>query len=198
MSFIKKISKREKNLIATALGAIALFLVYQFAINPLLKYAERIQDEIPKMKGDLLTARRITARYRQLDKEIRDIRQRLDQRAAEFNPHDFLSTLAQKGGILPNLEDIKLDVTKINENYQEDTATVRLRNMQLEKLVNYLFEVENSGQLLTVKELSIKPDSDNSLSLDVTFDISTFTKTKKTDEGTGSKPPAKPQRPRRR
>jgi type II secretory pathway component PulM len=195
---MKKISKREKNLIATALGAIALFLIYQFAINPFLKYAERIQDEIPQMKSDLLTARRITARYRELDREIRDIRQRLDQRTAEFNPHDFLSTLAQKGGILPNLEDIKLDVTIINENYQEDTATVRLKNVQLEKLANYLFEIENSGQLLTVKELSIKPDNENSLLLDVAFDVSTFTKTKKTNEGKGSKPPSKPQRPRRR
>ena len=195
---MKKISKREKNLIATALSAISLFLIYQFAINPFLKYAERIQDEIPQMKSDLLTARRITARYRELDREIRDIRQRLDQRTAEFNPHDFLSTLAQKGGILPNLEDIKLDVTIINENYQEDTATVRLKNVQLEKLANYLFEIENSGQLLTVKELSIKPDNENSLLLDVAFDVSTFTKTKKTNEGKGSKPPSKPQRPRRR
>jgi len=195
---MKKISKREKKLIATALGAIAVFLVYQFAINPLLKYAERIQNEIPQMKGDLLTARRIRTRYRELDREIRDIRQRLDQRTAEFNPHDFLSTLAQKGGILPNLEDIKLDTTKINEIYQEDTAIVRLKNVQLEKLVNYLYEIESSGQLLTVKELSVKPDSDNSLLLDVTFDVSTFAKTKKTEGATTGKPPSKPQRPRRR
>lgn len=194
---MKKISGRERRLISIALAAIAAFLVYQFAINPFLKYVERIQGEIPQMKRDLLTARRIRTRYRALDKEIKDIQQRLDQRTAEFNPHDFLSTLAQKSGILPNLDDIKLDVTKINEIYQEDTAAVRLKNVQLEKLVSYLFEIENAGQLLTVKELSIKPDNDNSLLLDVTFDASTFTKTKQIDEGTKGKSPAKPQRPRR-
>ncbi len=195
---MKKMSKREKNLIATALGAIALFLVYQFAVNPFLKYAQRIQDEIPQMKGDLLTARRIRTRYRELDKEIMDIRQRLDQRPAEFNPHDSLSTLAQKCGMLPNLEDIKLDTANVNENYQEDTAVVRLKNVPLEKMVNYLYEIESSGQLLTVKELSIKPDSGNSLLLDVTFDASTFTKAKKTEGATTGKQSSKPQRPRRR
>lgn len=196
--FMKKISKREKSLIVAAFGAIVLFLIYQCAINPFLKYAVRIQEEIPQMKGDLLTARRMQTRYRELDREIRDIRQRIDQRTAEFSPNDFLSTLAKNAGLFPNLDGIKPDHTKINESYGEDTATVKLKNVQLEKLVNYLYDIENSGQLLTVKELSIKPDNDNSLALDVTFDVSTFTKTKKTDEGTGSTPPSKPQRPRRR
>jgi type II secretory pathway component PulM len=199
--FMKKISKREKSLIATAFGAIALFLIYQCAINPFLKYTVRIQEEIPQMKGDLLTARRIQTRYRELDGEIRRVRQHIDQRTAEFSPNDFLSTLAKKAGIFPNLDGIKPDHTKINESYGEDTATVKLKNVQLEKLVNYLYDIESSGQLLTVKELSIKPDNDNSLALEVTFDVSTFTRTKKTDEGTVGKPPSKPQhtqRPRRR
>lgn len=195
---VKKISQRERRLVSIALAAIAAFLVYQFAVSPFLEYVDRIGEEIPKMKGDLLTARRIRTRYLALDKEIKAIRQRLDQRTAEFNPHDFLSKLAQKAGILPNLEDIKLDAAQINEIYQEDVATVRLKNVQLEKLVSYLFEIENSDQLLTVKELSIRPDNDNSLLLDVAFDASTFTKTKKTDEGTKGKSPAKSQRPKRR
>ncbi len=195
---MKKISHREKRLISVALAAIAAFLVYQLAISPFLQYADRMQAEVPQMRGDLLTARRIRTRYGALDKEIKEIRQRLDQRTAEFNPHDFLSKLAQKTEILPNLEDIKLDATKINEIYQEDIATVRLKNVQLEKLVSYLFEIENSDQLLTVKELSIKPDNNNSLLLDVAFDVSTFTKTKQSDEGTKGKSPVKPQRQRRR
>jgi type II secretory pathway component PulM len=191
----KKISQREKRLISIALAAIAAFLVYQFAIDPFLEYAARIQEEIPKMKRDLLTAQRMQSRYLALDKEINDIRQRLDQRPAEFNPHDFLSTLAQESEILPNLEDIKLDATEINELYEEDVATVRLKNVPLEKLVSYLFEVENSDQLLTVKELSIKPDDKNSLLLNVAFDVSTFIKTKQTDEEPKKgKPPKKPRR----
>ncbi|MEJ2744774.1 MAG: type II secretion system protein GspM [bacterium] len=190
----KKISQREKRLVSIALAAIAAFLVFQFAIDPFLQYVDRIQEEIPKMKGDLLTARRMRNRYRALDKEINDIRQRLEQRTAEFNPHDFLSTLAQKLEILPNLEDIKLDAAQINESYEEDTATVGLKNVQLEKLVSYLFEVENSGQLLTVKELSIEPDKDNSLLLDVEFDVSTFTKSKQPVEDTKGKSSKKPRR----
>lgn len=193
----KKISHREKRLISIALAAIAAFLVYQLAIDPFLQYVSHIQEEIPKMKGDLLTARRIRTRYRALDKEINDIRERLEQRTAEFNPHDFLSTLAQKTGILSNLEDIKLDATQVNEIYEEDTATVRLKNVELEKLVSYLFQIEDSGQLLTIKELSIKPDSDNSNLLDVEFNVSTFTKTKQTDNGTKTKGKS-PTKPRRR
>ena len=77
---MKKMSQRERRLISIALAAIAAFLFYQFAVSPFLKYVDLVREEIPKMKGDLLTARRIRTRYRALDQEIKDIRQRLDQR----------------------------------------------------------------------------------------------------------------------
>lgn len=132
-----------------------------------------------------------------LDRQIREIRGRLDRRAAEFNPHDFLSTLAKNQGILGNLDKIQLESKEANDNYQEQIASVRLKNISLDKLVNYLSAIEHSDKLITVKELSIKPDNQNSLALDVKFDASTFVKVKKREGANDKKPPSRKPRPPR-
>jgi len=196
---VKKMSGREKKLVAIGGGAIGLFIIYQFALTPLFGYYERLGEEIPKMRDDLLTARRVRKRYAALDREIKSIQERLDQRAKEFNAHDFLgSTLAGREGVQGNVDDINVSVREASEGYQEEVATVKLRDVPLSKLVNYLYAIEHSGQLITVRELTIKPDADNSTLLDVTFDACTFRKAAGTDEKQEAAPPPRKPRPKKR
>ena len=194
---MKKIAKREKKLIAIAGAAVAVFLIYQYAITPFLDYCERIRTEIPQMKQDLLRMRVIQLQYAALDKNIREIRSRVDERTAEFKPHDFLSTLANKEGILANLDKIELEQKEVSDVYEEQIAGVRLKHISLDKLVSYLYEIENSGQLITVKDLSIKPDSDDSRFLEVKFNASTFVKVKKKEGDAEKKQPVRKHRPRK-
>ena len=77
---MKKIAAREKKLIATALAALVLFLLIQFALSPLLGYYERLRNETPAMRRDLVTARRCAARFAALDREVKGIHAKLAQR----------------------------------------------------------------------------------------------------------------------
>ncbi|MDD5557846.1 MAG: type II secretion system protein GspM [bacterium] len=192
---MKKISPRERRLVALAGAGILLFALYEFALTPLLEWHDRLGREIPKLREDLRTARRVQRRYGRLDGEVREIQERLDRRAREFNPHDFLSTLARREGILQNLEDIKVDSSQVDERYREEIASVKLRKVSLGRLVSYLYGIENSGHLLTVKELQIKPDGADSLLMDVSFDASTF---RRIEEGEAAPAPPKRARPGRR
>ncbi len=180
---MKKISKREKTYILLASCAAAFFIIYQFVLTPLEEYYENINRNIPKMKMDLLTAKRLKKQYVELDNDVRNIRGRLDQRQEAFNPYDFLDKLASREGIRPNLEKITSSTEEVNENYHEEIVKIRLKDVMLQKLVRYLYNIENSGQLLTVKELTIEPDRRNSAVLDVRFEVSTFASTEKGKKG---------------
>lgn len=194
---MKKFTAKERKLIAIAAGAVGLFLLYRLALTPFLGYCDRIQKDIPRMERDLVRAHVIQAQYGIIDQEIRDIRSRLDARPAEFKPHDFLSTLARKEGILSNLDKIQLEQKEAPAGYEEQIAAVKLKHITLEKLVSYLYGIENSGQMITVKDLSVKPDSGNSLMLEAKFNASTFVKLQKKEAGMEKKPPAKKHRARR-
>lgn len=173
---MKKLSSREKKLVILSLCVVIFYFAYRFALNPVLEYAERIETELPKLRVDLMAAYRLRKEYLSLDDEIGGIRERIDERQHTFNPYDFLDTLARKEGLRVNLDKITSSTEEINEEYHEEIVTIRLKNVSLEKLVRYLYGIENSGQLLTVEKLSIEPDRRNSAYLDVEFEVSTFAK----------------------
>jgi len=86
----------------------------------------------------------------------------------------------------------------VDEAFQEETAKVTLRRVPLEKLVGYLYDIETSADLMTVKVLSVNTDSNDSLLLDVTLDASTITRAEKREGAANKKAPAKKSRARRR
>ena len=176
---MKKFTPREKRLITVAGGALMIFLLYQFVLVPMLDYSEQMHNSIPKLKMDLLAARRLKGRYQEIDGEIQNIQDRVDKRQKAFNPYDFLDKLSRREKIRSNLDKITSESEEIDENYREDIVKIRLKNVSLEKLVRFLYNIENSGQLLTVKELTIEPDRRDSELLDVKFEVSTFAKTEK-------------------
>jgi len=193
---VKKIAPREKKLIATALAAVVLFLLIQFALSPLFGYYERLRTETPAMRRDLVTARRCAARFTALDREVKGIHTKLAQRKKEFNPYVSLSDIARRQGL--STEGIQMEKKPVDEAFQEETAKVTLRRVPLEKLVGYLYDIETSADLMTVKVLSVNTDSNDSLLLDVTLDASTITRAEKREGAADKKAPAKKSRARRR
>lgn len=193
---MKKLAPREKKLISLALAAIALFLLIQFAVSPLLAYYARLREEIPAMSQGLITARRCAKRYAALEKEVQGIQARLAQRKKEFNPYASLSEMARREGL--STEEIQMEKKPLDEAFQEETAKVTLRRVPLDKLVGYLFDIETSPDLMTVKVLSVNADSSDSLLLDASLDASTITRAEKREGVAEKKTPAKKPRVRKR
>lgn len=193
---MKKLATREKKLITIALCAIAAFGLFQFVLSPFLGYYERIRDETPAMRQDILTARRCAARFVALEKEVQDIQARLAQRKKEFNPYASLSDMARRVGL--STEEIQMEKKPLEEGFQEETARVTLRKAPLGKLVGYLYNIDTSPDLMTVRVLSINADSSDSSLLDASLDASTITRSEKGEGGAEKKAPAKKPRGRKR
>jgi hypothetical protein len=61
-----------------------------------------------------------------------------------------------------------------NDRYRETEVEVGLKGVTLPQTVSYLHEIENSGELLTVKSLRIRTRVDKPDLLDVVFTVSSF------------------------
>ena len=175
---MKELSRREKKLVMLAGGVIALFLLLRFGLFPLLDYYAMLDKRIPRLEKDVQKARLLRKLYLDLDRKVAEVRAKVDERHQTFNPYDFLDKLARKDGIRSALDKITSGSEEINEDYREEIVTIRLKGVTLNKLVRYLYDIEHSGQVLTVKSLSIEPDEENSMLLDVEFEVSTFSRNK--------------------
>ena len=62
-----------------------------------------------------------------------------------------------------------------SEMYKEESIEVKMDGVTLEQLVRYLYQIENSPQLLKIKKLDIRPHLNNRQLLTTTFRVSAFT-----------------------
>jgi hypothetical protein len=58
--------------------------------------------------------------------------------------------------------------------YTEESVDVKMDNVTLSKLVEYLYEMKQPKQFLKVNRLTIKPHTNNRQQLNVSFRVSIF------------------------
>lgn len=176
---MRKLNKREKQVLSAGGAVLAILLLYLVVISPLVGHLGDLGRRIPRSKRDLRETVQRAERYRKYNASIRDIRERLRKRDKDFDPYSFLEQKARVNGI--TMKKITPSTNPVNEFYRENTYRITLEGITLNNLVKYLYDIENSKYLLTIKKLDIQPKKERrgtSNLLDVNFVVSTFVETK--------------------
>jgi len=177
---MRKITVREKVLIGLAGAGLVGALFYLHVISPALAEMKKVDAKIPYVEKQLRAVRRIRERCGEINTMIDQVQQRLDKREGNFQPRAFLDKLAKQVGMNNDqLKGIQPKGSKIeNEVYKEERFGVTLKKTSLEDLVKFLYQIESSKYLLTVRKLSIDPDKRSPSLLNAKFEVSTFTRKK--------------------
>lgn len=175
---MRKITIREKSLIGLAVTGLVGALFYLRVVSPAMDEMKKLDSKIPYMERQLRAAQRISERCGQINSLITQVQQQLDKREGNFQPRAFLDKLATEVGMNKDqLKGIKPIGSKIeNEVYREERFGVTLKKTSLESLVKYLYQIESSEYLLSVRKLSIDPDKREPNMLNAKFEVSTFTR----------------------
>lgn len=162
---------RERLLISTAGGLLAIALVYVAIINPIVSAAGRSDQRLALAEQQLKAMTR-------LRREYDDVRNRLDEVEARIrgdsrgNLRTTLETLARDASV--KVESMEPQASPANDVYRETKVEVGLKGVTLSQTVSYLHQIESTSSLLSVKALRIRTRSDKPELLDVTFTVSSF------------------------
>lgn len=180
---MRKLTGRESALIWVAAAGLIASLFYLHVMSPALDEMKKLDAKIPYVEKQLGVVRRIRTRCDQINNLIAEVQKRLDKREGNFQPRTFLDQEAKKVGMdKAQLKGIKPIASKIeNDLYKEERYGVTLKKVSLETLVKYLYEIESSKYMLTVRKLNIDPDKRVPSLLNAKFEVSTFTR--KTPQG---------------
>jgi type II secretory pathway component PulM len=162
-----KLESRDKKALIIGGSAAAVILLYTLVVSPFLSDISRKRDLIPKKERDLVEIKRLRDEYRDVQKQLQ-----IAQEAA-----------AKRGPILTEIENITKRVnlgSKIvslkpqpgtkGEGFTESIVEVRLDNVTLYDVVNYVHQLESA--MLRVRKLQFKPRYDNPKLLNATFLVS--------------------------
>jgi len=163
---LKLESKDKRTLILGGIAA-AIILVYVFVVSPLVSDLSRKRELIPKKERDLVE-------MRQLKEQYIEIQQRLQQAQAAASKRGPLLTeienLSKRANLGSKMVSLKPQAGVQTEGFKESIVEIKLDNILLYDIVNYVFLLERDG--LRIKKMQFKPRYDNPKLLNSTILVS--------------------------
>jgi general secretion pathway protein M len=151
-----KLTSREKYYVAGGLSLLVLFLVIEFALVPFLNAKDQARRSVAANERILKEMHALSSEYRALQGGSLDIKTALARRPGDFTLFSFLESEAGKAGVKSNIKYMKPSTSVDTGPYTESSVEMKLENITLKQLVEYLHLVESRKYLVSVKRISVK------------------------------------------
>ena len=151
---------------------LIIVLIWQFGIVSGGRKFRELDSKIVRKEKALEEARSLQGEYLRVKKTVEEMRKSLDGRREDYTPLSFLEKLSQQLGVgyeLTYREPRELSGEKV---YMESSVGVEFERISMGELTTYLYRVEDSSELLRVRNLHVSPRKDGLLR--VSFEVSTL------------------------
>ena len=164
-AILKNLNRRERYGILLAAGAIGIFLIAVFIVEPFFSRAANMKNSLQTEAGRLVEMQRMQSEYTALTQQVKISASRFRTREKGFTLFSFLDRLAGESGIKDQISYMKPSKTvQKNSPYKISRVEMKLEAITLEQLANYLHGVETSKNMVDIKKISIsKKDKEQGL-----------------------------------
>lgn len=171
-----KINPREKLLVIA--GGIVLFFIlyYLLAVDTALTQRKKLNQSITQKKTQISEMQSLHKKWAEVEASRQDAKSLLNNRPKDFTLLSFLERISRETNIqvrymnpLPQTEENK------TATHLEGIDT-EIEGIDIKDLVNFLHQIEYSGNLLSIKRIKIQRSSKTQL-LKVTLQIHTYIST---------------------
>lgn len=168
-----RLSDREKKLLMLLAGVVAVAVVYFLIVTPLLEFRRSAAEQSKKLSHDL-------QRLEELYDEFRDLKQKKTRYMSLLsNKNENITTLVEQWStaaeLTRNIAYTRRSQATIQNKFIRVTADVKLEGVPIQKLVRFLYEIENSNVLLKISYLRIYQGLRGADTYDVILKIDSFT-----------------------
>lgn len=168
---MKKLSRRER-MVLVAGGAVAVvILLLALVVFPLLDKRSQLARGIEAREKALVEMRDLQARYRDLHGKANVLLEQLGSREADFSLFSFLEQMAARSEIKKNIAYMKPSDTSTDGPFKETLVEMKLQEVTLKQLVDFLVLVEVPEKIVALKRISIQENSQTKGALDVIMQV---------------------------
>jgi general secretion pathway protein M len=170
-----RISKREKVMVSAAAGFIAIFLVCQLLVFPVIDKRERLQRVLHARTRDLAAIQKLTAQYNDIQQQAAASRQQMITRQPGFTLFSFLEKTAGKAKLKDRIVYMKPSTADSkNGLFKVSTVEMKIQSITLEQLIAYLHGIESPENALQIKRISIVKAAGSKGLISATMEIESY------------------------
>lgn len=171
---IDNLNSREKMVLGGGVAFVLCFLVLQLAILPFINAKSNLQKSIIRKEQELVDIKLLQQEHLALKNEEGTIQARIQQRGGGFTLFTFLDRQADKAKVKKQIQYMKPSTSEGDDVLNETMVEMKLQQVTLEALVNFLRLVESDKNVVFIRRLSIQESGDKQGYLDSIMQIVTF------------------------
>ncbi len=171
------LAKRERYFVIGAACCIGIFLLFKLLISPFFDNRARMQSGVKAKEVELREMIELSAEYEAYKGDSQGIEQSLARRRSGFSLFAFLDEAANKADVKKYIKSMDPSTSKSTGPFKESMVEMKLEAVTLNQLVEYLYRIESSEDLIGIKRISIKQNGKQDGYLDVVLQALTFEKT---------------------
>ena len=169
------LSKREMLIVCLGIAFLVLFFGFQLGVAPVLENRDNLSRILAQRTAALEEMVQIQKEIRNLSGSLGHRADDLARRGKGFSLFPFLDAQAEQSGVKANIEYMK-PFTKKVENSSSTLATVKmkLKEVFLKDLVEFLSRIESSGNSVDITSLSLTKAGKEEKKLDAVIETQTL------------------------
>ena len=161
-------------MIVIGLVFLLVFAFLQFVVGPYVDASARLDASLANRQKDLLELRLLQQEYRNLRAEEGGIKEQLARRPGTFSLFSFLDRQASEAGVKEFIGYMKPSTSEGDGELVESLVEMKLQQISLDKLVEFLKLIESPENVVSIKRLSIQESGKEQGLLEVILQIVTF------------------------
>lgn len=169
-----KLTKREKTYVTAGISAFTIFIIFQFVLFPFFDAKAKIKNSIRANEKILEEMISLSSEYKSLKSDGDVIQRNISIRSQDFTLFSFLEKQAGRAGIKSNIKYMKPSTSTEAGPYKQSSVEMRLDDVSLKQLVDYLYYIESRENLVSVKRISIKQGRSKPEYLTVLMQVITY------------------------
>lgn len=174
MNYFFMLQRREQALVIGAGLLVLVLAFFTFVIDPILSRAENLDRRLMAAERQLAELQTLRNEYLRQKQMIDRIDTRLRRRRRNFAIFSYLEQVAGRTGLQDRIQSMNTVASPPNTEYKEDSVEVRMEDVTLRELVDYLHRMERSPQVLRIRRLQISPKPGDRQMLSVRLRVSVF------------------------
>lgn len=174
-SLALNLNKREKIAVSGAVLFLLVFVISRFIVTPVFEKRRALQNLVSEKEDALLDMQLLRADYLAVQEQMTLSRQGIGRRAPDFTLFSFLDHLAGNTGLKDHIAYMKPSASvKEDSGLKISRVELKLQDITMKDLSDYLFQVETSDNMVIVRRLSITKTGKDSGLVTCVLQVETF------------------------
>lgn len=173
---IDNLTTRERWVLSCGVAFAICLAVFQLVVVPCFEARSNLAHAIEGKKHDLVKIRELQQEYRLLKKAEGDVQARIAGREPGFALFSFIDRQAEMAKVKKQISYLKPTTGTTEQALNETSVEMKLQQVTLNALVNFLLLVESEKDVVFIRRISIQENGNGQGYLDVILQLVTFEK----------------------